>query len=158
MKDVYWFHPQIGVWQTEGQPAQRYVAAYPAGTIQIPAPAGEFDTWDAEAGAWIAGTAPAPEPPVLDPARFEFLLALTGFGDVWDQLEAAAKAGGDMAQFAALKAERKRKSFQLDRTLRVVAQFRPVAAQIAPDTDLSDEAIRTAWTQAAAWRGIPDGS
>lgn len=102
-------------------------------------------------GAWQE---PAPEAPVLSPAQFEFLLALTGFGAVWDQLAQAAKSAGDLAQYAALMAERRRSRFEQERTLNVVAQFRPVVAQIAPEVDLSEQAIKAAWDQAAAWGGL----
>lgn len=112
------------------------------------------DHWNWTGAAWEEGEMPPAEPAVLDPAQFEFLLALTGFGDVWDGLEAAAKAAGQMPQYAALKAERKRRTFRLDRTLAVVAQFRATAAQIAPDVDLTETAIRSAWAQAAAWKGL----
>lgn len=105
---------------------------------------------------WIGDAWQEPEasPPVLDSAQFEFLLALTGFGAVWDQLAQAAKNAGDLATYAGLIAERKRASFIQSRTLEVVAQFRDQAAQIAPEVDLSDNAILAAWDQAAAWGGL----
>jgi len=96
-------------------------------------------------------TAPAPEPetaPNLTPARFEWLLAFTGLGDVWDALEGALKST-DRAQFALVKSQRAKTTFNQAATLALVAQFRPVAAKLAPDVDLSDRAIIAAWAQAA---------
>lgn len=121
--------------------------------------------WFAQITA-AGGIAPyvAPPPPVITDAdrvltrpQFAFLLALTGFDDVWDALGAGAKAGGDMVSYATLKAERDRSAFRLDRTLGIVAQFRATAAQIAPDVDLSEAAIRAAWDQAEAFKGAANG-
>lgn len=103
--------------------------------------------------------APPPPPPpgdadrYLTPAQFVFLLALTGFDEVWDAIEAGAKAN-DRAQYAALKAEKMSSRFQLARVLVIVDQFRSVAAQIAPDVDLSEAAIRAAWDQAEVFGGV----
>ncbi len=127
----------------------------PAGAVPVPARPAAHWVWNGR--GWEEGALPAPAPAVLDPAQFEFLLALTGFGDVWDGLEQAAKDGGDMVTFAALRAERRRKSFLQARTLAVVAQFRAQAAQIAPGVDLSDDAINAAWTQAEQWGGLGNG-
>ena len=88
---------------------------------------------------------------VLSASQFAYLLALTGFDEVWDALEAAAK-DADRAQYASLRAERARGSFRLSVTLGVVAKFRAMAAQIAPGVDLSEAAIRAAWGQAEAYQ------
>jgi len=100
-----------------------------------------------------------PEPKVyaprnLTPAQFEYLLALSGFGAVWDAIAGDAAAGGDMETYAALMAERKRSRFRLDTVLAVVAQFADQAAAIAPEVDLSEAAIRAAWKQAEEYRGL----
>jgi len=100
---------------------------------------------------------PPPPPPsdadrILSPPQFAFLLALTGFDEVWDALEAAVKVT-DRVQYAALRAERARSRFRLDDTLGIVAKFRKIAAQIAPDVDLSETAIRAAWEQAEGFVG-----
>lgn len=105
-----------------------------------------------------AFTPPAPKPVtdadrVLSRPQFAFLLARTGFDDVWDALQVGAKGQGDLTTYATLKAERDRSSFRLDRTLTIVTQFRTTAAQIAPDVDLSDAAIRAAWDQAEEFQG-----
>jgi len=110
-------------------------------------------TWDSETGFQPA-TIPEPKPADLTRAQFEYLLALTGFGTVWDALAENAEAAGDRETFARLKAERSRSRFLLDKTLAVVAQFREAAAQIAPEVDLSDDAIQQAWDKAAGYRGI----
>ena len=105
-----------------------------------------------------AGFETPPPPPLSDaeraltPPQFAFLLALTGFDEVWDALEAAAKTG-DRAQYAALRAERARPRFRLDVTLGIVAKFRNMAELIAPDVDLSETAIRAAWEQAEQYGG-----
>lgn len=108
----------------------------------------------------LAAMAAEPTPDsdrLLTRPQFAFLLALTGFDDVWDALGAGAKAAGDMVAYATLKAERDRSAFRLDRTLGIVAQFRATAAQIAPDVDLSEAAIRAAWDQAEAFKGAANG-
>jgi hypothetical protein len=83
----------------------------------------------------------------LSPRRFEYLLAFTGLGDVWDAIQAELKTR-DRAQFAQLAAQRRALSFSQVKTLEFVAMFRPVAAQVAPDVDLSDDAIKAAWIMA----------
>jgi hypothetical protein len=98
------------------------------------------DIW--QNGAWVAN--PNADPLPLSAARFEWLLAYTGLDDVWAALEGAVKAQ-DRAAYASIRAQRAKRQFHLDKTLAMVAQFRPVAAQIAPDADLSDNAIRAAW-------------
>lgn len=127
------------------------LAAYldDGGDLIPPSPDGPH-VWDGT--AWVADL-PADADRVLTPPQFVFLLALTGFDDVWSSLEAGAKGAGDMVTFATLKAERARSAFRLDRTLEIVSQFRAVAAQIAPGVDLSDVAIRAAWDQAEAFKG-----
>jgi dihydroorotate dehydrogenase len=88
--------------------------------------------------------------PDLTPKRFEYLLALTGLDDIWDALEDATK-GVDAVQYATLKAERKSNTFRQAETLAMVAKFRPMAAKLSPDVDLSDEAIKAAWNDAAEY-------
>jgi len=94
---------------------------------------------------------------VLSPPQFAFLLALTGFDEVWSALETNIKTT-DRAQFASLRAERARTRFRLDRTLAIVALFRTAAAAIAPGIDLSEAAIRAAWAQAEAFTGANTGA
>jgi hypothetical protein len=83
----------------------------------------------------------------LSPRRFAYLLAYTGLGDVWDAIQADLKTR-DRAQFAQLAAQRSALSFSQVKTLAFVAMFRPVAEQVAPDVDLSDDAIKAAWIMA----------
>lgn len=101
---------------------------------------------------YVAPAPPTDEERYLTPVQFEYMLANAGFDDVWEALEAAAKPA-DRAQFAMLKAERVRPKFQLARTLQIVATFRDTAAQLVPDFDLSEAAIRAAWDQAETYGG-----
>tara|TARA_R110000772_G_scaffold224934_3_gene335605 strand:- start:27 stop:335 length:309 start_codon:yes stop_codon:yes gene_type:complete len=88
---------------------------------------------------------PAPYVPSdLSPRRFEYLLALTGLDNVWAELEAELKAT-DRALFAQIKAQRSALSFSQVKTLGLVAMFADTAKRVAPDGDLSDEAIKAAW-------------
>lgn len=105
-------------------------------------------------GALTAPPEPPAPPEYLTAPQFEYLLALTAFGDVWDALAARALDTGDRGLFAALKAERSRARFELVTVLAVVDRFRDAAAQIAPEVDLSEAAIRAAWDQAKAYRGL----
>jgi hypothetical protein len=100
--------------------------------------------------AYVAPPEPEPlpyAPSDLSPRRFEYLLAFTGLGDVWDAIQADLKTR-DRAQFAQLAAQRSALSFSQVKTLAFVAMFRPVAEQVAPDVDLSDDAIKAAWIMA----------
>lgn len=90
----------------------------------------------------------------LTKRQFEFLLALTGFDAVWDALAAAAKAANDVTTYAGLIAERAGSRFRHDVTLITVGAFRDQAALIAPEVDLSDAAINTAWKQAEQFQGV----
>ena len=112
--------------------------------------------WPGQVRAGDGFETPPPPPSdadrILSPPQFAFLLALTGFDEVWDALEAAAKTG-DRVQYAALRAERARPRFRLDVTLGIVAKFRNMAELIAPDVDLSETAIRAAWEQAEQYGG-----
>jgi hypothetical protein len=86
-------------------------------------------------------------PKDLSPARFEWLLAFTGLGDAWDALEGWATVY-DRETYAALKANRVATTFRQDKTLEMVADLRPVLDQVAPEIDLTDQAIKDAWTLA----------
>lgn len=83
----------------------------------------------------------------LSPARFSFLLAITGLEDVWTSLETHVKAT-DLSTYAMLRAHKNAASFRLSKTLAILKQLKPMTDRIAPDTDLSEKAIRAAWTQA----------
>ena len=97
-------------------------------------------------GEWIKPTPkPIPYAPSdLSQRRFEYLLAYTGLDDVWDALEAELKAT-DRAMFAQIKAQRSALSFSQEKTLGLVAMFADTAKRVAPDADLSDDAIKAAW-------------
>lgn len=128
----------------DGERHAYHVAAVPAGAAEVPkAPENPAATWDG------AGWQEPPKPaPVLNPARFEWMLAYTGLGDVWDALEAALR-DTDRATFAVLRAQRVKTQFHLETTLGFVAQHRTTAKAAFPDVDLSETAIRDAWALAA---------
>lgn len=126
------------------------LADYPAGTVEVPLRPGAGWVWAGD--AWRDET-PPPPPPDLSPAKFEFMLALSGFDDVWEALQSAAKAQGDMFTYATLKAERARPVFRLDVTIKLVASLADQAAAVAPNVDLNAEVITAAWMQAAEYRG-----
>ena len=101
-----------------------------------------------DVAAYVAPREPEPEPyPDLTARRFEWLLAFTGLGDVWDALETQLK-DSDRAAYADVKSQRRAVIYRFDETIRLVGVFRPIAKQVAPKVDLSDEAIKAAWTQA----------
>lgn len=86
---------------------------------------------------------------VLTPRQFEWMLAFTGLDDVWNSLEAAAK-DSDRALYANLRAQRASNTFLLDLTLSFVNEVKDIAANLHPDVDLSEEAVRAAWSLAGA--------
>ena len=92
--------------------------------------------------------APIPYVPSnLTPRRFEYLLAITGLDDVWTALENELKQT-DRAQFAQIKAQRSALSFSQAKTLRLVVMFLETAQRVAPNADLSGDAIKAAWVEA----------
>lgn len=101
---------------------------------------------------WDLVPAPEPEPvaiemPVLNPAQFAFLLAATGYDDLWSGIEAKAKAV-DLQAFATLRGLRARDSFRWDETLRLIGQF----AEFLPEGAVIDpEALADYWLRAAAF-------
>jgi hypothetical protein len=97
-----------------------------------------------DVGAYVEPEPLPYAPKDLSPRRFEYLLAYTGLGDVWDALEAELK-GTDRASYAQIKAQRSALSFSQDKTLGLIAVFADTAKRVAPDADLSDDAIKAAW-------------
>lgn len=86
----------------------------------------------------------------LSPSEFNGLLNLTELDEVWDALRADLKGKSDATSRATrflLGANRDKTSFNLERTLALVAQFRPKAALIDPTVDLSDGVIQAAWVE-----------
>ncbi len=84
----------------------------------------------------------------LSPRQFIWMLAYSGLEETWDALEAHTK-DTDPFVYANLKAQRAARSFEYDLTMSFVADLRPLAEQITPDVDLSEEAITAAWDLAA---------
>lgn len=83
----------------------------------------------------------------LTPARFAFLLAITGLEGVWTAMEAHTKAN-DLSTYAMLKAHSAAASYRLGKTLAILAQLKPMTDAIASGVDLSETTIRAAWAQA----------
>jgi hypothetical protein len=162
------YHPDRGYWQTvrdallhevtrhevetedggvqviEHDPMKARLAEYPTGTINVPLRPSADHHW--QGGEWVYIAPPTPVSD-LSPARFAWLLAFTGLGEVWDAMEAATK-DSDRAVYAGLVARRASRFFTLADTLAAVTLFAPLAAQVAPEVDLSEAAIRAAWAQA----------
>lgn len=94
-----------------------------------------------------------PEPSGSNPddpltrVQFEAMLAITGLEDVWSAVEAWAKLN-NLPLYARLRGQRVNQTFRLEVTLDFVAEIRSLAAFLGIETDLSDEAIRTAWALA----------
>lgn len=139
------FHPEKGYWQTTGEPPDDIKARYPKGTQEVPLQPSDDHSFDGT--AWVldpekvaAKAAKEAEERArkadLSQAQFEWILAFTGLGDVWDGIEAALK-DTDRATYAAIRMQRKRSVYQLDVTLQEVAKMRPLAAKIAPDVERS---------------------
>lgn len=108
-----------------------------------------------------APAARADDLPDLDAEAFAWLLAFTGLDDVWDAVEAEARAHGDRARYADLKARRAGGSFGFA-TLQAFAAdpaVRATSPRVAPNADLSEAALRAAWRRAAQsgkrWGGRP---
>jgi hypothetical protein len=138
------YHTKRGYWQTTGEVPQRILDGYPEGTIEIPLKPSALHEW--QDGTWVEVT-PEPVPYVpsdLSPRRFTHLLALTGLEDVWDALAAELK-DTDRAAYAQIKAQRSALSFSQEKTLSLIAMFADTAKRVAPDADLSDDAIKAAW-------------
>ena len=118
----------------------------PAGFNAVPPRPGPRHVWNG--ARWIEGEQPPAPARDLSPARFEFLLAYTGLGDVWDALEQELRMV-DRAAFASIRAQRRKSTYSLDATLQAVAAWREAAARHAAGVDLSETAIRAAWDMAA---------
>ncbi|NIZ63279.1 hypothetical protein DL239_20130 [Sedimentitalea sp. CY04] len=87
----------------------------------------------------------------LSPSEFEWLLGYTELDDIWDAMIASLKGSTDEADKrtrAALKAHRRKSLFRFATTLQLVSDFRPMAATINPNIDLSDAVIEAAWAKA----------
>jgi hypothetical protein len=91
----------------------------------------------------------ADAPKVLSKVRFEWMLAITGLDRAWTALEDWAVVTAPET-YAALRANRAATTFRQDKTLAMIAELRQVLDQIAPEFDLTDQAIKDAWAQAEA--------
>lgn len=104
---------------------------------------------DAAVQAIIDGFDPDAALPDLDRPQFAYLLAL-GLGDVWDEVEARARAV-DREVYAELRAARERTLFRFDLTMAMIERLAPF---IPPGVDLSREAVAAVWRQAAERGGV----
>jgi hypothetical protein len=144
MMEKGFYHIYRGYWQAIGKVPRGIFDGYPDGTIEVPLKPSALHEW--QDGAWVEVTPePVPYAPSdLSPRRFEYLLAYTGLDDVWAALEAELK-GTDRDMFAQIKAQRSALSFSQAKTLGLVAMFKDTAKRVAPNADLSDNAIKAAW-------------
>lgn len=94
------FHPEIGYWQTTGEPSEEIRADYPEGTVEVPLQPGPDYLWDG--GAWVPNPKSREEQRAMAILRIEevhadFLRNLTGNAtieerDTWKTKEEAARA------------------------------------------------------------------
>lgn len=52
MKQIGFYHPYRGYWETTGWPAEKYLSEYPKGWRQVPAKPGENYKFDPDMGSW----------------------------------------------------------------------------------------------------------
>lgn len=98
----------------------------------------------------VPNAPPEDEPlPDLDRPQFAYLLAL-GLGDVWDAVEARARAV-DREIYAELRAARERTLFRYDLTMAMIERLAPI---IPEGVDLSREAVAAVWRKAAERGGV----
>jgi hypothetical protein len=144
MMEKGFYHIYRGYWQAIDKVPQGIFDGYPDGTIEVPLKPSALHEW--QDGAWVeVMPEPAPYAPSdLSPRRFEYLLAYTGLDDVWNALEAELK-DTNRAAYAQIKAQRSAMSFSQEKTLGLIAVFADTAKRVAPNADLSDDAIKAAW-------------
>jgi len=134
------YSPEIGYFEVIGGTA----FTPPNGTIKTPQKPSPDHVFDGS--KWVLAEV-VPDQidafPDLTARQFAWMLAYTGLGDVWDKVELQLK--DDRAQYAAVKSARSAGRFKIGATLEAVKMLKPVAQAVAPDTDLSEGAIRAAW-------------
>lgn len=64
MTDRGFFHPDVGYWQTIGEPSAQALNAYPEGTVEVPLRLGPHHEWTGV--EWVNS---GPPPPTLDDYR-----------------------------------------------------------------------------------------
>lgn len=107
MSEHGFYHPTRGYWQTTDTPGAEILAAYPAGTVEVPLRPSADHQW--QNGAWVY-VAPPP-PPVVVPdmvSKLALVKAMREMGPdgqpatgatIWDAVKAAiAAAGGDVEE------------------------------------------------------------
>lgn len=119
----------------------------------VEVPEGVFAGHTQQGDTWAAPVVADPPQSVLDeqdtltPPRFRYMLAANGWVDVWNDVEAWAKAN-DTATFAALYAQKGSEFYRLSVTFAFLEQVRPLVAQLHPDVDVSEATVRAAWAAA----------
>jgi hypothetical protein len=68
MSEHGFYHPTVGYWQTISTPTEAHLAAYPAGTVEVPLQPSNLHAWGGS--AWIS-----PTQEVLDAAQATFVRA-----------------------------------------------------------------------------------
>lgn len=85
MAEHGFFHPTIGYWQTNSDPPEHIIEAYPEGTVEIPLrPAGD---WVWSGSAWLLSA----------PAKFDYRLKKT---TVWQRMSDAEADSMEPAMLA----------------------------------------------------------
>ena len=102
------------------------------------------EEWDAENPPVVPSTDPLDYP--LNPAQFQWLLAVSGLDDVLDTVLAATKAA-DLTAYANLKKNLNRKTFLFDVTMALVGEMETAGA-IPAGADVSAATIGALWMQA----------
>jgi hypothetical protein len=50
------YHDDMGYWQTNSTPNEETLASYPEGTVEVPLPQSQLDTFDSSTLSWIPPT------------------------------------------------------------------------------------------------------
>jgi hypothetical protein len=61
------YHPDVGYWQTVSDPTAETLAAYPAGTVEVPLKPGDNSDW--VDGEWVSVPVAAPTKAAQEAAR-----------------------------------------------------------------------------------------
>lgn len=85
---------------------------------------------------------------IISSVRFRYLLALTGWEDVWSDVEEYLKAN-DRNKYAVLTAQKNAQSYRLSVTLKFLSDVKAITDQLHPNIDLSEATVREAWENAA---------
>lgn len=132
MNECGFYHHDIGYWQTNSVPGPDILAAYPAGTVEVPLCPGPEWSWS---GSDWEQSAPAPAAVPASVSRFQARAALHLAG-LLDDAEAAVAAADRLTQLAWEDA----RDFRRDS---------PTIAALAGVLGLDDQAVDDLFRQAA---------